>query len=205
MELIKKYFPNLTDLQIDRMAQLKPLYEDWNAKINVISRKDIDEFYCNHVLHSLSIAQLYPFNQDDIVLDIGTGGGFPGIPLAICFPDTSFTLVDSIRKKTTVINAVVESLDLQNVTVLNERFENITEKYTTVVSRAVASATKLVKYTKNALASNGTHIFLKGGDLTVEKNEFTAVYKNTRWLETDLYNSFPEPFFETKKIIKVNW
>lgn len=205
MELIKKYFPTLTALQIDRIAQLKPLYEDWNAKINVISRKDIDEFYCNHVLHSLSIAKLYPFNPGDKVLDIGTGGGFPGIPLAICFPDTSFTLVDSIRKKTTVINGVVEALDLQNVTVLNDRFENITERYSKVVSRAVASADKLVKYTKNALANDGKHIFLKGGDLTIEKNEFTAIYKNAKWLETNLYESLPEPFFETKKIITVSW
>jgi len=203
MELILKYFPNLTDIQIQKLKQLKPLYEEWNAQINVISRKNMDEFYCNHVLHSLSIAQLYPFTSEDAVLDIGTGGGFPGIPLAILFPETQFTLVDSIAKKIKVVNGVVQSLGLENVTVVNDRFENINEKYNTIVSRAVAPALKLVKLTKTALTKGGTHIFIKGGDLSEEKKELLFVYKKGEWIETGLNTLYSEDFFETKKVIKL--
>ena len=203
MELITKYFPHLTDNQKEQIAQLKPLYDDWNAKINVISRKHMDTFYCNHVLHSLSIAKLYPIDTGQTVLDIGTGGGFPGIPLAILYPDTSFTLVDSIRKKTKVVEGVAESLGLTNVTVINDRFENIQAKHDIIVSRAVAPALKLVKLTKDALAKSGCHIFIKGGDLTEEKQELLFTYKNLEWIETPLNSVFEEDFFETKKVIKL--
>lgn len=204
MELITKYFPNLTKEQKLRIAQLKPLYEDWNAKINVISRKNMDEFFCNHVLHSLSIAQLYPFSAEDNVLDIGTGGGFPGIPLAILFPETTFTLVDSIRKKTTVVSGVAEALGLTNIKVVNDRFENVTDKHNIIVSRAVAPALKLVKLSKSALAKGGTHIFIKGGDLTDEMKELAFVYKKAKWTETNLNTLYSEDFFETKKVLKVD-
>jgi 16S rRNA (guanine527-N7)-methyltransferase len=204
MELITKYFSSLTTVQKERLTQLKPLYEEWNAKINVISRKNMDEFYCNHVLHSLSIAQLYPLTSDDVVLDIGTGGGFPGIPLAILFPETRFTLVDSIRKKTTVVSGVAEALGLKNITVVNDRFENITDKHNVIVSRAVAPALKLVKLTKTALAKGGMHILLKGGDLEEEMKNLTFVYKKAKFISTALSTVYSEDFFETKKIIKVD-
>lgn len=203
MELITKYFHHLTDLQKDRLSQLKPLYEDWNAKINVISRKNMDDFYSNHVLHSLSIATVREFTIEDKVLDIGTGGGFPGIPLAIMYPETSFTLVDSIRKKTTVVTGVAESLGLKNVTVINDRFENIETKHNVVVSRAVAPALKLVKLTEQALEKGGTHLFIKGGNLEEEKKELTFIYKKAKWSETNLNTLFTEDFFETKKVVTV--
>ena len=164
----------------------------------------MDEFYCNHVLHSLSIAKLYPLAQNDLVLDIGTGGGFPGIPLAILFPKTHFTLVDSISKKTTVVTGVAEALGLTNVTVINDRFENITDKHNVIVSRAVAPALKLVKLTKTALAKSGTHILLKGGDLEEEMKNLTFVYKKAKFTTTMLTELYDEDFFETKKIIKVD-
>ncbi|MGB1037341.1 MAG: 16S rRNA (guanine(527)-N(7))-methyltransferase RsmG [Bacteroidia bacterium] len=201
MELITKYFPELSQQQIEHFSALKEIYEDWNAKINVISRKNMDQFYCNHVLHSLAIAKLYSLDDGEQVLDIGTGGGFPGIPLAIFYPNTEFTLVDSIRKKTKVVEGVKEYLNLKNVTVINDRFENISDKYDTIVSRAVAPASKLVGFTKNALKPKGNHIFLKGGDLALEKAEVLATYRSTRWYEHDIKDIFEEEFFETKKVI----
>jgi 16S rRNA (guanine527-N7)-methyltransferase len=201
MELIRKYFPDINSSQVEKFSQLKELYEDWNSKINVISRKNMDEFYCNHVLHSLAITRWYSFEKDERVLDIGTGGGFPGVPLAILFPQTSFTLVDSIRKKTTVVAGVKAALELDNITVLNDRFENIKDQYDTVVSRAVAPALKLVSFTKQAIKPKGTHIFLKGGDLAEEKKHLLAKHKNFRWYEFEIKNEFDEDFFETKKVI----
>lgn len=203
MELIHKYFPDLTADQLHKYEQLKPLYEEWNSKINVISRKDMDQFYCNHVLHSLSIVKLYEFDDGEKVLDIGTGGGFPGIPLAIYYPNVSFTLVDSIKKKTTVVQAIVDALELKNVTVLNDRFENIINPFNTIVSRAVAPAAKLVSLTKKAMQKGGSHIFLKGGDLALEKAELLASYRSLRWYETELNTLYEEAFFETKKIINL--
>jgi 16S rRNA (guanine527-N7)-methyltransferase len=203
MEVILKYFPELTSDQRNKYEQLKPLYEDWNSKINVISRKDMDQFYCNHVLHSLSIIKLYEFEPEETVLDIGTGGGFPGIPLAIYYPEVKFTLVDSIKKKTTVVQSVVDALQLDNVTVVNDRFENITEPHSTIVSRAVAPAAKLVNLTKKAMQKGGSHILLKGGDLALEKAELLATYRSLRWYETELNTLFEEDFFETKKIINL--
>jgi 16S rRNA (guanine527-N7)-methyltransferase len=201
MELIQKYFPDLNPEQVELFKQLQGLYEDWNSKINVISRKDMDKFYCNHVLHSLSIAKVQSFKANDAVLDIGTGGGFPGIPLAILFPETHFTLVDSIRKKTKVVQEVSDALGLKNVTVVNDRFENLTDKFDYIVSRAVAPATKLVSFTKGCLNPNGTHIFIKGGDLALEKAELLATFRSMKWNETDIKDMFEPDFFETKKVI----
>ena len=201
MELIKHYFPNLSPNQAKSFERLQELYEDWNSKINVISRKDMDQFYCNHVLHSLSIAKVQTFDAKHRVLDIGTGGGFPGIPLAILFPETQFTLVDSIRKKTKVVQEVADALNLSNVTVINDRFENISEQFDFIVSRAVAPASKLVSYTKSALAPNGSHIFIKGGDLALEKAELLATYRSVKWEETNIKDLFNPDFFKTKKVI----
>lgn len=203
MELIKKYFTELTEDQLNKLEALETLYADWNAKINVISRKNMDQFYCNHVLHSLAIAKLYEFAPDENIMDIGTGGGFPGVPLAIFFPQANFTLVDSIRKKTTVILAVKDALNLDNITVINDRMENINGSFDTIISRAVAPASKLVHLTKDSLKSKGSHIFIKGGDLTREKREVLKKYKSLRWYEHDLNSHFEESFFETKKVISL--
>ena len=193
-EIIKKYFPNLTDIQLHQLEQLLPLYKEWNEKINVISRKDIDNFYVHHVLHSLSIATFFEFKKDETILDIGTGGGFPGIPLAIFFPETKFTLTDSIAKKTTVVNAVKDVLQLQNVTTKIARAESISEKFDYIVTRAVAPMNDLLFWSKNKHAKK--IIALKGGDLT---EELKPIKKNIRIIE--LKETFDEEFFETKKIV----
>lgn len=193
-EIIKKYFPNLTDIQLHQLEQLLPLYKEWNEKINVISRKDIDNFYVHHVLHSLSIATFFEFKKDETILDIGTGGGFPGIPLAIFFPETKFTLTDSIAKKITVVNAVKDVLQLQNVTTKIARAESISEKFDYIVTRAVAPMNDLLFWSKNKHAKK--IIALKGGDLT---EELKPIKKNIRIIE--LKETFNEEFFETKKIV----
>ncbi|MDG1724075.1 MAG: 16S rRNA (guanine(527)-N(7))-methyltransferase RsmG [Bacteroidia bacterium] len=205
MELIRNYFPNLTTDQDNKLSALKVLYTEWNNKINVISRKDMDQFYCNHVLHSLSIAKIHSFKVNENVLDIGTGGGFPGIPLAIIFPETKFHLVDSIQKKISVVSEVTNSLELKNVSITNDRFEHIKKKHDTIISRAVAPAIKLVRLTKNSTSKNSQHIFLKGGDLVDEKKELLQKYKTLKWNESRLSYFFSEAFFETKKVIKLNY
>jgi 16S rRNA (guanine527-N7)-methyltransferase len=205
MELIHRYFPDLKEDQLHKLSRLKELYDEWNAKINVISRKDMDQFYCNHVLHSLSIAMIHSFEVNENVLDIGTGGGFPGIPLAIIFPETKFHLVDSIQKKIRVVNEVANSLELKNISVTNDRFEHIKQKHDTIISRAVAPAIKLVHLTKNSMSKNSQHIFLKGGDLVDEKKELLQKYKTLNWKESRLSDFFSETFFETKKVIKLNY
>ncbi|MCR5535176.1 MAG: 16S rRNA (guanine(527)-N(7))-methyltransferase RsmG [Bacteroidaceae bacterium] len=202
MEIILKYFPNLTQDQISKFEQLNELYHDWNAKINVISRKDIDNLYEHHVLHSLAIAELIRFKPGTKVMDLGTGGGFPGIPLAIMFPETSFHLVDSIGKKIRVCQEVANALSLQNVTTQWCRAEEIKDKYHFVVSRAVMPLTDLVKIIKKNISTkqinalpNGI-ICLKGGELEKE----TLPLKN----QTEIYpltDYFEEMFFETKKIV----
>ena len=204
MELIQKYLTDLTSDQYHKLNVLKGLYDNWNAKINVISRKDMNKFYCNHVLHSLSIAKINSFKNDEDVLDIGTGGGFPGIPLAIIFPQTNFHLVDSIQKKTRVVREVANSLELKNVRITHDRFENINQKHDTIISRAVAPAVKLIDFTRNAMNKNSRHIFLKGGNLENEKNELLQKYKKLTWEETALSDFFSEAFFETKKVIKIS-
>ena len=202
MDIILKYFPSLTQEQIKKFQLLDELYHDWNAKINVISRKDIDNLYEHHVLHSLGIAELIRFKPGTKVMDLGTGGGFPGIPLAIMFPDTSFHLVDSIGKKIKVCQEVTNALSLQNVTTQWCRAEEIKEKYHFVVSRAVMPLTDLVKIIRKNISQeqfngmpNGI-ICLKGGELANE----TLPLKN----QTQIYpltDYFEEPFFETKKVV----
>lgn len=194
MQILQKYFPELSELQIQQFEQLLPLYAGWNEKINVISRKDIDNFYERHVLHALSIAKVISFQSGETVLDIGTGGGFPGIPLAILFPDTTFILSDSIAKKISVVKAVVAALDLKNIVAQAERAENIKVPVDYVVTRAVAKMDDLIRWSKNKHPKK--IIALKGGDL---KEELENIKKNIRIIE--LKDVFEEPFFETKKIV----
>ena len=199
-EIILKYFPNLTDEQKSHFQQLETLYKDWNEKINVISRKDIDEFYERHVLHSLGIAKIMEFADGTKVLDIGTGGGFPGIPLAILFPNVEFTLVDSIGKKITVVNAVAESLGLKNVKAYHERAEKIKDKFHFVVSRAVTQMPVFLSWLKGKFEKeqfNPKHngvLYLKGGDLGEE----------LAGIKCEIYHlkdQFEEEFFDTKKVV----
>ena len=200
VQIINKYFPNLSEEQKSQFQQLENLYKDWNEKINVISRKDIDEFYERHVLHSLGIAKIMDFADGTKVLDIGTGGGFPGIPLAILFPNVDFTLVDSIGKKITVVNAVAESLGLKNVKAYHERAEKIKDKFHFVVSRAVTQMPVFLSWLKGKFEKeqfNPKHngvLYLKGGDLGEE----------LAGIKCEIYNlkdQFGEEFFDTKKVV----
>ncbi|QTY26009.1 16S rRNA (guanine(527)-N(7))-methyltransferase RsmG [Flavobacterium sp. CS20] len=201
MKLLTKYFKDLEDNQIIKFKALSDLYKDWNQKINVVSRKDIDEIYLRHVLHSLSIAKFIEFKPNSKIIDVGTGGGFPGIPLAILFPETQFTLVDSIGKKIKVVNEVVEGLELQNVKTINDRVENTTGQYDFIISRAVDAMPTFVNWTKGKIAKHSQHkikngiIYLKGGDLSEELKP----YKNAQVIP--ISNYFEEDFFETKKIV----
>ena len=201
MELILKYFPNLTEAQIHQFEALESLYKDWNAKINVVSRKDIDELYLRHVLHSLAIAKVIEFKDHSSILDVGTGGGFPGVPLAILFPECNFHLVDSINKKLKVINEVCKAIDLTNVRTTHSRVEAIDETYDFIVSRAVTAMPEFTKWIKGKIAKKQLNIFkngilyLKGGDLSEELKQYTNVKTFL------LSNYFEEDFFETKKLI----
>ena len=201
MHLIQKYFPNLSDVQLKQFEALQGLYEDWNSKINVISRKDIEALYLRHVLHSLSIAKLIQFKPGTKVLDVGTGGGFPGVPLAILFPEVKFHLVDSINKKLKVVNGVAESLGLENIYTTHSRAESIKGQYDFIISRAVTTMPDFVGWIKNRVAKKSMHsikngiLYLKGGDLTVELKRYTTT---TLY---DLSDYFEEDFFETKKIV----
>ena len=205
MELIDKYFPNLTPEQRERFAALDALYRDWNAKINVISRKDIDNLYEHHVLHSLGIAQLINFKPGTRIMDLGTGGGFPGIPLAIMFPEVQFHLVDSIGKKIRVCDEVRTALGLTNVTTEWARAENVKEKFDFVVSRAVMPLADLVKLIRKNISRESHNampnglICLKGGEL---QNEVMPMKSHTQ--ETNLSDYFDEEFFKTKKIVYVS-
>ena len=201
MELILKYFPNLTEDQIEKFSKLEALYQDWNLKINVVSRKDIDELYLRHVLHSLAIAKVIQFGDGSKIMDVGTGGGFPGIPLAIMFPECSFHLVDSIAKKLKVVDEVVEGLGLENVKTTHSRVEEINDTYDFIVSRAVAAMPTFVHWIKGKVAKKQNHelkngiIYLKGGDLAEELKDYkTAAIYNI----SDFYN---EEFYETKKVV----
>ena len=201
MLLIQKYFPKLTNIQLKQFEALQALYEDWNSQINVISRKDLESLYLRHVLHSLAIAKLIQFESGSKILDIGTGGGFPGVPLAILFPEVTFHLVDSINKKLKVVNGVVESLGLENVHTTHARAETIQGHYDFIVSRAVTNMPDFVGWIKNRVAKKSVHplkngiLYLKGGDLTDELKHYT---KATLY---NLSDYFEEDFFETKKIV----
>jgi 16S rRNA (guanine527-N7)-methyltransferase len=196
MDLIKKYFPNLTSLQLKQLEQLQPLYLDWNEKVNIISRKDVEHFYERHVLHSLSIAKIHSFEAGTKVLDLGTGGGFPGIPLAILFPETQFLLVDSIGKKISVVQDVIQQLGLQNAEARWSRVEEIDTKFDVVVTRAVAKLEQLLIWTK----FHSKHIIaLKGGDLSQEIKDISNIKKTLHLYPISEF--FEEDFFETKFIV----
>ena len=201
LEKIKGYFPELTDVQVDHLVELETLVREWNEKINVISRKDTDNIFVHHILHSMAIAKVKQFKPDELVLDVGTGGGFPGIPLAIMFPETKFTLVDSIEKKIKVVKGISESLGLANVEAMKIRAELLPPKYDCIVSRAVTAFPDFVKMTRNVLNSKSTEhsiIYLKGGDFDEELKGL----KN--YSVTNISDFFDEEFFETKKIIYLN-
>ena len=202
--LIEQYFPGLTEKQKQQFHGLKEVYSDWNAKINVISRKDMDHFYIHHVLHSLSIAKVLQFRSGSRILDVGTGGGFPGVPLAIMFPDCHFHLVDSIGKKITVVQEVITALGITNVVAEKKRAEELKSQYDFVVSRAVAQWSEIHRWTSKLILKKGQNslpngwLLLKGGDL---KEEFKAVRKHI--VIHDISDKFPEEFFETKKVVYV--
>lgn len=198
--LLLKYFPDLTEKQVEQFEKLKDLYTEWNEKINVISRKDMESLYEKHVLHSLGIAKVMEFAPGTRVLDIGTGGGFPGIPLAILFPETEFTLIDSIGKKITVVQAVAEGVALQNVTAVHGRAEKLKEKFHFVVSRAVTQMPEFLRWLKGKFEKdqfNSKHngiLYLKGGDLAEELAGLKCEIFN-------LKSYFDEEFFDTKKVV----
>lgn len=201
IEIILKYFPNLSDEQKEQFKLLESLYQDWNQKINVVSRKDIDELYLRHVLHSLGIAKIQQFLPQSKVLDVGTGGGFPGIPLAILFPETHFTLVDSIGKKIKVVEEVVQGLGITNVTPINSRVEEIKGQFDFIVSRAVAAMPTFTHWVKGKIKKESLHerrngiLYLKGGDLSEELKD----YRTAEIFELPDY--FDEDFYETKKVV----
>ncbi|HEX9980041.1 MAG TPA: 16S rRNA (guanine(527)-N(7))-methyltransferase RsmG [Flavobacterium sp.] len=201
MEEILAHFPELTQEQIAQFQLLENLYSEWNAKINVISRKDIDFLYVRHVLHSLAIAKIQPFADGAAILDVGTGGGFPGIPLAILFPETEFFLIDIIQKKITVVKAVVDALGLKNVNAEQMRAENIKGNFDFIISRAVTNMPDFVAWVKQKVRKEQKHelqngiLYLKGGDLTEELQDFP---KATQY---DISDFFEDEFFETKKVV----
>ena len=204
MDIILKYFPDLTETQKKQFAQLYDLYADWNSKINVISRKDIENLYTHHVLHSLSIAKLIDFRDGTKIMDVGTGGGFPGIPLAILFPECKFLLIDSIGKKIKVVTEVVTALGLKNVEARHTRGQEVKEKFDFVVSRAVMALPALVDIVKKNISKEQKNILpnglicLKGGELEEELKPFKKIAE-----ADNLSIYFEEEFFETKKIVYV--
>ena len=201
MNELEKYFPNLSQEQIERFNKLIPLYNYWNSKVNLISRKDVDNLFTNHILHSLSIANIIRFKSSTRILDVGTGGGFPGIPLAIFFPDCNFTLIDSIGKKINVVKTICDELSLSNVNAINDRVENHNDKYDFILSRAVARMDKFYQLVKKNITSTSSNeklngiISLKGGDLEDELKDFkeNKVFNISEFL--------PHEFFQTKKIV----
>ncbi|MFP4019318.1 MAG: 16S rRNA (guanine(527)-N(7))-methyltransferase RsmG [Bacteroidales bacterium] len=202
MELIKRYFPELTDNQIEILSKLFNAYKYWNEKINVISRKDFENFYKHHVLHSMGVAKFISFSEGTSILDVGTGGGFPGIPLALLFPECEFFLIDSIKKKIKVIEAIKEEFDLKNIHTLQVRVEKYTEKHDFVVSRAVKKFPVFVNWVSNNIKDNNQNkvangiIYLKGGNID---NEIEPFKDKIKIIPLDQY--FQEEFFQTKKIL----
>ncbi|MFK5958079.1 MAG: 16S rRNA (guanine(527)-N(7))-methyltransferase RsmG [Lutibacter sp.] len=203
MEIISYYFSDLSETQINQFSKLEELYKEWNAQINVISRKDIDELYIRHILHSLGIAKVQPFKPKTSVLDVGTGGGFPGIPLAILFPETNFYLVDSIGKKIKVVNEVAKALGLKNVKAEHLRAEAVKGEFDFIVSRAVTNMDDFVKWVRKKIAKKQHHtlkngiLYLKGGDLAEELINFPNA------TQFNLTDYFKEDFFETKKVVHI--
>ena len=201
MEAILKQFPDLSDNQILQFQKLQGLYEDWNARINVISRKDIDELYTRHVLHSLGIAKIIDFRPGSKIMDVGTGGGFPGIPLAILFPEVDFYLIDVIAKKIKVVNEVAAGLGLKNVKAEQKRAELVKQEFDFIVSRAVTNMPDFVSWVDDKVSKKQNHelangiLYLKGGDLTEELKDFP---KATQY---NLSDFFSDEFFETKKVV----
>jgi 16S rRNA (guanine527-N7)-methyltransferase len=200
--IIFNYFPDLSEKQKSQFAQLGPLYKEWNEKINVISRKDIDNLYINHILHSLAIAKVIQFKPEASILDVGTGGGFPGLPLAILFPKVEFHLVDSIGKKITVVKEVAEAIGLENMSAEQIRAEQVKFKYDFIVSRAVTRMREFYGWVQHKVKVESKHsldngiLYLKGGDLDEEMNEMKK-----RYSIYELPDYFKEEFFETKKIV----
>lgn len=206
MEIIRKYFPDLDPVQMKQFAALGELYREWNAKINVISRKDIDQLYERHILHSLGIAKIIRFTPGTTIMDVGTGGGFPGIPLAVLFPETDFLLIDSIAKKIKVVEGVAAGINLKNVKAIQGRAEEVREKFDFIVSRAVTAFPKFVSLIGSAVSpirrnklENGI-LYLKGGDF----GEELALFKSRVQLY-ELSAFFDEEFFETKKVIHLSF
>jgi 16S rRNA (guanine527-N7)-methyltransferase len=203
MNLIRQYFPDLSEIQIKQFTQLAELYEYWNAQINVISRKDIEALYLKHVLHSLGIAKVQIFLPGSKILDVGTGGGFPGIPLAILYPESEFLLIDSIGKKIKVVEAVAEAIGLNNLKAVHGRAEKVKGEFDFIVSRAVTNMEDFVKWTRGKVSKKQKHelkngiLYLKGGDLSEELQNFpkATIY--------DLASIYEDPFFETKKVVHV--
>ena len=201
MEKLLTYFPTLSDLQKQKLQELQGLYADWNRKINVISRKDIDALYERHVLHTLGIAKVISFRPNANVLDVGTGGGFPGLPLAILFPETNFYLIDSIQKKIRVVEAIAKAIDLNNLKANYLRAEDVEGQFDFVVSRAVTQMPRFVGWVKNKISTSQQHqlangiLALKGGDLTAELLD----YPNAKVYPLDRY--FHEQFFATKAVV----
>jgi 16S rRNA (guanine527-N7)-methyltransferase len=204
VEIILKYFPSLTSKQQAQFSALASLYKEWNEKINVISRKDMDHLYERHVLHSLGIAKVISFKDQTSILDVGTGGGFPGIPLAILFPECQFHLVDSIGKKIKVVQEVSDAIELTNIKAEQARAEHLQEQYDFVVSRAVTDIKEFYGWIRNKFLKGGHNsldngiLYLKGGDLTEELKELKRPYK-----VFDLKEYFQEEFFDTKKVLYV--
>jgi 16S rRNA (guanine527-N7)-methyltransferase len=203
--LLLEYFPGLTNDQILQFSKMKELYNSWNEKINVVSRKDINQLFVRHILHSLSIAKLISFVPSTRIIDVGTGGGFPGIPLAVFFPEVEFLLVDSIGKKINVVNEIALELKLNNVKALKSRVEELDGDFDFVLSRAVATISELFFWTKHLVTTGGNNIlkngwiFLKGGDLA---DEIKSIKRPVSVFE--IRNYFKEDFFETKKIVYVS-
>jgi 16S rRNA (guanine527-N7)-methyltransferase len=204
-EIILNYFPQLNDTQRQQLSSLKQLYAEWNEKINLISRKDIDNLYINHVLHSLGIAKVIEFKKNTHVLDVGTGGGFPGIPLAILFPEVQFNLVDSIGKKITVVQNIIQSLKLTNAIATKSRAEELKLKYDFIVSRAVTTLAEFCSWTMPLIKKESFNVlrngilYLKGGDI---KQEIAGMNKPV--IVFELKNYFKEDYFETKKVVYIS-